>query len=346
MDVPRFLWHCCAAYKTALKAGDMDNEKWVNQQRKALARFKKEEKERNSGAAAMPPTQPAAGPSTNVVPPPIPLATRPRTPIPAVPVQDPPMARAEPKVMPLSSAPAKLTKQPTTLPAPSTSAARPTPAAPLKKPKMPNAPKKVVPIKTHRPVAPRREGPPTDEMARLTMAEKQDRGDAVRVSRPARRLGSIEEMDVDEGSRGSKRKRDDSRDPEYIGSDAEEDEEENEEEKAAPGRAKPQAEGKQKRMAKRGGTFRNPPCSHCRRFGFKCEDQLEKLSYRSACCACYEAKRACREGGRAAAEGTTAAAPRKRSRRQPPPERVVESEDSASEKAKGKQSICKRKNIY
>jgi len=330
MDIPRFLWHCCAAYKRALKAGNLDNEKWVKQQHKVLAMFVENEKESNSGASAMPPTQPAAGPSTKVVPPPIPRATHPRTPTPAVLIPDPPMARAQPKAMPLSSAP-KLTEQPTTLPVLSTSTARPAPVVPVKKPKMPNTPKKVVPIKMHRPVAPRREGPPTDEMARLTMAEKQDCGDAVRVSHPAQRLGLIEEMDVDEGSRGSKRKRDNSRDPEYIGSDAEEDEDEKEDEKEAQRRAKPQAEGKQKQMAKRGGTFRNPRCYHCRRFGYQCEDHLEKLSYKSACCACYEAKTACKGGGRAAAQGTTAVAPRKRSRQQPLPERVVESEDSARE---------------
>ena len=58
------------------------------------------------------------------------------------------------------------------------------------------------------------------------MREKGDQGDVVRVSHPARRLASIEDMEVDEQSRGSKRKRSASRDLEYEGSEDEEDEEE------------------------------------------------------------------------------------------------------------------------
>ena len=119
------------------------------------------------------------------------------------------------------------------------------------------------------------------------MTEKGDQGEVVRVSRPARRLASIEDMEVDEQSRGSKRKRSASReDPEYEGSDDEEDEEE----KRSRRQARQQGDEGKKRMPKRAGTFRNPPCARCKRFGWACEDQLKKLAYKSACCACHEAK--------------------------------------------------------
>ena len=100
-----------------------------------------------------------------------------------------------------------------------------------------------------------------DKMSRLTMTEKGDQGDVVRVSRLARQLVSIEDMEVDEQSRGLKRKRSASRDPEYEGSDDEEDEEE----KQSWHQARQQGDEGKKRMPKRVGTFRNPPCAQCRR---------------------------------------------------------------------------------
>ena len=65
-----------------------------------------------------------------------------------------------------------------------------------------------------------------DKMSKLTMMEKGDQGDVVRVSHLARQLALIEDMEVDEQSRGSKRKRSASRDLEYEGSGNKEDEEE------------------------------------------------------------------------------------------------------------------------
>ena len=65
-----------------------------------------------------------------------------------------------------------------------------------------------------------------DEMSRLTMMEKGDQGDVVRVSCPAWWLALIDDMEVDEQLRGLKRKRSASRDLEYEGSEDEEDEEE------------------------------------------------------------------------------------------------------------------------
>ena len=41
----------------------------------------------------------------------------------------------------------------------------------------------------------------------------------------------------------------------------------------------------------------------CRRFGWACEDQLKKLAYKSACCACHEAKTTCKGGARAGPQG-------------------------------------------
>ena len=90
------------------------------------------------------------------------------------------------------------------------------------------------------------------------MMEKGDQGDVDRVSRPARRLASIEDMEVDEQSQGLKRKRSASReDPEYEGSDDEEDEEE----KRSRHRARQQGDEGKKRMPKRVGMFCNPPCA-------------------------------------------------------------------------------------
>ena len=228
-DAPQFLWECCSAYKLGVKAGNVDNEKWVNKQCKALAVFLKNEKEHDSRTSAMPPPQPVAGPS-KLAAPPIPCATCPMMPTPGALAQAPPILKTKPKVTPLSSAPPppnELMAQQPIPAAPSTSMAQPAPLAPLDKPAILNATKtKMVPTKPVRPTAAHREGVPTDEMSRLIMTEKGDQGDVVRVRRPAWRLASIEDMEVDKQLRGSKRKRSTSRDPEYEGSDDEEDEEE------------------------------------------------------------------------------------------------------------------------
>ena len=94
-------------------------------------------------------------------------------------------------------------------------------------------------------------------------------------------------------------------------------------------------------------------------------DQLKKLAYKSAYCACHEAKTACKggararpqEGERARPQGATAPGPGPRRRRQQQQvlqERVVESKDSASEKnvgsrkgkVRGKYTICEGENTY
>ena len=176
-------------------------------------------------------------------------------------------------------------------------------------------------------------------MAKLTMSEKGDREDVVRVSRPARRLASLEDMDVDDPSRGSKRKRDSSRDSEFVVSDGWADDEEKPLWRCAPRRV----DAGKKRTAKRVGTFRDPPCTLCARLGCPCEDQLHQLSYKSACCACHEAKHTCKGSGGARCQDGNVAVPRKRSQQaKAPKEKVVESEDSLSErdvrstKARGK----------
>ena len=100
---------------------------------------------------------------------------------------------------------------------------------------------------------------------------------------------------------------------------------------------------------------------------------MKKLAYKSACCACHEAKTACKGGARARPQGGARARPqggvrakpqgatapglgprRRRLQQQVPQERVVESEDSASEKnvgsrkgkARGKYTICEGENTY
>ena len=55
------------------------------------------------------------------------------------------------------------------------------------------------------------------------MAEKEDRGEVIRVSCPAQHLTSLEEMDIDEKSQGSKRKRDTSGDLDFVVSDGQAD---------------------------------------------------------------------------------------------------------------------------
>ena len=166
-------------------------------------------------------------------------------------------------------------------------------------------------------------------MAQLTMSEKGDRQDVVRVSRPARRLASLEDLDVDDPSRGSKRKRDSSRDSKFVVSDGRADNEE----KLLRHRASRRVDAGKKQMAKRAGTFRDPPCTLCARLGCPCEDQLHQLSYKSACCACHEAKHACKGSGGARCQDGNVAVPRKRSwQAKAPKEKVVESEDSPSER--------------
>ena len=63
LDVPRFLFECCTAYKLVAKDESINNLKFVEAQRKVLAVFLKNQKESNGAASAMPPCQEVAGPS-------------------------------------------------------------------------------------------------------------------------------------------------------------------------------------------------------------------------------------------------------------------------------------------
>ena len=74
LDIPRFLFECCTAYKLAAKSGIVYNFDFVEEQHKALAVFLENQKESNGAASATPPHRPVAGPS-KVVPPPILHAT-------------------------------------------------------------------------------------------------------------------------------------------------------------------------------------------------------------------------------------------------------------------------------
>ena len=93
----------------------------------------------------------------------------------------------------------------------------------------------------------RQHGPPTDEMSRLSVGEKNE---VVRVA-PVRRLGSIEEdMDLDEEPRGSKRKRDAEKedgDEEYEGDELESSDNDDEAERKAKRRSTREGDGRRKR---------------------------------------------------------------------------------------------------
>ena len=92
---------------------------------------------------------------------------------------------------------------------------------------------------------------------------------------------------------------------------------------------------------------------------------MKKLAYKSACCACHEAKTMCKGGARAGPQGGERARPQGPTAPGPGPrrrmwqqqvlqQRVVESEDSASEKnvgsrkekARGKYTMCEEENTY
>ena len=155
LDIPQFLFECRTTYKLAAKSGIMDNFDFVEEQHKALAVFLENQKESNGTASAMPPHRPVAGPS-KVVLPPIPHATRPKTPPPAPPAQAAVSQKSKPKSTALMSmvlglsnlraeqtpvqalrtstaqpAASKITPQQAPQPVPSTSTARPAPSGPV-----------------------------------------------------------------------------------------------------------------------------------------------------------------------------------------------------------------------
>jgi len=99
----------------------------------------------------------------------------------------------------------------------------------------------------YRPLPMRQHGPPTDEMSRLSVGEKNEE---VRVA-PVRRLGSIEEdMDLDEEPQGSKRKRDAEKedgDEEYEDDELESSDDDDEAGRKAKRRSTREGDGRRKR---------------------------------------------------------------------------------------------------
>jgi hypothetical protein len=139
----------------------------------------------------------------------------------------------------------------------------------------------------------------------------------------------LEEMDVDDDSRGSKRKREDTRDPDYQGSDELEDEEEEKRAKPQPKR-RTGADDSKKRSAFGMGVFNNPPCDRCYRRNERCEQNAAG----SSCVACYQGKARCArdgEGRRNVAALKNTHRPKKRE-----PKVIVESEDSEGNEVRSK----------
>jgi len=133
-------------------------------------------------------------------------------------------------------------------------------------------------------------GPPTDEMAKLSVGERQE-GAREGASRRHRRLASLEE-EVDEEYRPqpSKRKRVD----EMVDSDGEEEKEDDDEEVEERSTKRPRVRGSQRRVVVGTGEFYNPRCELCQEKGRRCEKQNKR---NWACCLCATRKVACKRGG-------------------------------------------------
>ena len=149
----------------------------------------------------------------------------------------------------------------------------------------------VRPAKTTK--APRMHGVPTDEMARLSVGERQE-GAREGARRSHRRLGSLEEeMDIDgeDVSQGSKRKRRDEGDREY--SDGEEEKEDDrEEDRVEERKVKRPRAGGSKRKIQGTGKYYTPACEPCEDNGTRCEKQKKAW----ACVRCAIKKVGCRRG--------------------------------------------------
>jgi hypothetical protein len=185
----------------------------------------------------------------------------------------------------VAPAPSTTTAAPPQIPTPSTTTITAT-SGPLKQQTAPVAVASVPqPTARNEKAAERRLRPPTDEMARLSMGS----GGDVIVSRPRRRLRSLEEeMHVDE-TPDLKRKREDWGDDEEY--DDEEGEEEEEEPKKRKGPTKRARDNANRRLAKRTGQLFNPPCERCDRTGRG--KTCEKQQGSKACCHCYTLKQKC-----------------------------------------------------
>ena len=336
----RFLVDCCLSYKKALKSGNFDNDVWVEDQRKALSVFLAN----NAAAAPSPagsaigPQQPVMGTSrqaperivaepsrvVTVAPKAVhpaassaPTAAATSAPAPGAPAQQP-VAGPSTYSPAIWGQPTRFVGSPTPMPKPPRPSAPA--AAPRKKPVIPmistgNTTGQRIPPKHSKRA--RKDGPPTDQLANLSIGGKED---TPAGSRPARRLGSLEEMAVDEDPRVSKRKRE----SDYVGSD---ELEEDEEQKRAKARVKRQADDSAKRSTSRTGIFNDPPCERCRKRGEQCEQHTKGLS----CWMCYLGKTKCNlpRAGRNTTAPRNPRRPKKQERKL-----VVESEDSQSEQEK------------
>ena len=116
-------------------------------------------------------------------------------------------------------------------------------------------------------------GVPMDEMARLSVGERQE-GAREGAGRSHRWLGSLEEeMDIngEDASQGSKRKRRDEGDREYSNGE-EEKEDDREEDRVEERKVKcPRAGSKQKIQGT--GKYYTPTCEPCKDNGTRCEKQ-------------------------------------------------------------------------
>ena len=149
----------------------------------------------------------------------------------------------------------------------------------------------VPPPKTSK--APRMHGALMDEMARLSVRE---RGEGARegARHSHRRLGSLEEemeIDGEDGSQASKRKRGDEGDREY--SDGEDEKEDDrDDERVEERKVKRPRAGGSKRNIQGTGKYYTPTCEPCEDNGTRCEKQKKAW----ACVWCAIKKVACRRG--------------------------------------------------
>ena len=146
----------------------------------------------------------------------------------------------------------------------------------------------VRPAKTSK--APHMHGMPTDEMARLSVGERQEGvREGARCSH--RQLGLLEEeMDIDgeDVSQGSKWKRHDEGDREY--SNGEEEKEDNrEEDRVEERKVKRPRAGGSKQKIQGTGKYYTPACEPCEDNGMRCEKQKKAW----ACVQCVMKKIAC-----------------------------------------------------
>ena len=149
----------------------------------------------------------------------------------------------------------------------------------------------VPPPKTSK--APRMHGALMDEMARLSVRE---RGEGARegARHSHRRLGSLEEemeIDGEDGSQASKRKRGDEGDREYSDGEDEKEDDRDDERVEERKMKRPRARGS-KRNIQGTGKYYTPTCEPCEDNGTRCEKQKKAW----ACVWCAIKKVACRRG--------------------------------------------------